>query len=57
MFFQHPTGVVEPNENPTRPKPGPGARDEAADTYLYDVRNEANEGAMEWGLAQQYNMQ
>ena len=56
MFFQHPTCVVEPNENPTRPKPGPGMKPRA-DTYLYDVRNEANEGAMEWGLAQQYNMQ
>ena len=53
MFFQHPTGVVEPNENPTtqpeHPKPGWSRG--------YDVRNEANEGAMEWGLAQQYNMQ
>ena len=52
MFFQHPTGVVEPNENPTRSRD-----EEAPHTYLYDVRIEANEGAMEWGLAQQYNMQ
>ena len=53
MFFQHPTGVVEPKGEPNPNQ----SRDEAADTYLYDVRNEANEGAMEWGLAQQYNMQ